>query len=98
MSFLVTRPPAPVPGTREGSTPCSSAIFRTTGETKARGSPGAAAAGAGAAGGGAGAAAGLAGAGSGALAAAGSGGETAAPASVSITPTTWFTGTVSPSR
>ena len=33
MSFLVTRPPVPVPGTRPGSTPCSAAIRATTGET-----------------------------------------------------------------
>ena len=34
MSFFVTRPPAPVPGTVDGSTPCSAAIRATTGETK----------------------------------------------------------------
>ena len=33
MSFFVTRPPRPVPGTCAGSTPCSDAIFATTGET-----------------------------------------------------------------
>src|SRR6266480_1359054 len=33
MSFLVTRPPRPVPRTWLGSTPCSEAIFATTGET-----------------------------------------------------------------
>jgi hypothetical protein len=34
MSFFVTRPPRPVPCTWLGSTPCSEAIFATTGETK----------------------------------------------------------------
>jgi hypothetical protein len=34
MSFFVTRPPRPVPGTLETSTPCSAAIRATTGETK----------------------------------------------------------------
>src|SRR6185437_15189888 len=34
MSFLVTRPPRPEPGTWFGSTPCSDAILATTGETK----------------------------------------------------------------
>ena len=34
MSFFVTRPPRPVPGTLETSTPCSEAIRATTGETK----------------------------------------------------------------
>ena len=33
MSFFVTRPPVPLPGTRLGSTPCSAAILATTGET-----------------------------------------------------------------
>src|SRR6266545_562456 len=33
MSFFVTRPPRPVPCTRLGSTPCSDAIFATTGDT-----------------------------------------------------------------
>ena len=33
MSFLVTRPPVPVPGTCAGSIPCSEAIRATTGET-----------------------------------------------------------------
>jgi hypothetical protein len=33
MSFFVTRPPRPVPCTFVGSTPCSEAIFATTGET-----------------------------------------------------------------
>ena len=33
MSFFVTRPPAPVPGTRPGSTPCSDAMRATTGDT-----------------------------------------------------------------
>ncbi len=33
MSFLVTRPPWPVPGTEPTSTPCSAAIRATTGET-----------------------------------------------------------------
>ena len=33
MSFFVTRPPRPVPGTCAGSTPCSEAIRATTGET-----------------------------------------------------------------
>ena len=36
MSFLVTRPPVPVPCTAFGSTPCSDAIRATTGETKVR--------------------------------------------------------------
>ena len=36
MSFFVTRPPVPVPGTAFGSTPCSAAIRATTGETKVR--------------------------------------------------------------
>jgi hypothetical protein len=34
MSFFVTRPPVPVPGTLPGSIPCSEAIRATTGETK----------------------------------------------------------------
>ena len=34
MSFLVTRPPRPLPGTCCTSTPCSEAIRATTGETK----------------------------------------------------------------
>jgi hypothetical protein len=34
MSFFVTRPPAPVPGTADGSTPCSAAMRATTGDTK----------------------------------------------------------------
>ncbi len=34
MSFFVTRPPVPVPGTAAGSTPCSAAIRATTGDTK----------------------------------------------------------------
>ena len=34
MSFFVTRPPRPVPCTWLGSTPCSDAIFATTGDTK----------------------------------------------------------------
>ncbi len=34
MSFFVTRPPRPVPGTLETSTPCSAAMRATTGETK----------------------------------------------------------------
>ena len=33
MSFFVTRPPVPVPGTWAGSIPCSEAIRATTGET-----------------------------------------------------------------
>ena len=33
MSFFVTRPPVPVPGTTDGSIPCSAAIRATTGET-----------------------------------------------------------------
>ncbi len=33
MSFFVTRPPEPVPGTCEGSIPCSDAMRATTGET-----------------------------------------------------------------
>src|SRR5919112_5612460 len=36
MSFLVTRPPVPVPGISAISTPCSSAIRRTTGEERVR--------------------------------------------------------------
>ena len=36
MSFLVTRPLMPVPSMREMSTPCSSAILRTTGEERTR--------------------------------------------------------------
>ena len=36
MSFLVTRPPPPVPGTCVGSMPCSAAIRATTGETNER--------------------------------------------------------------
>src|SRR5262245_20515512 len=100
MSFLVTRPPEPVPGTRPGSIPCSAAIFRTTGETNAASSEPAGGSGSGAflgaagRGGEAGAALGgsaFAGAGRGSFAVA------AAPASVSITATTWLTGTVSPS-
>ena len=35
MSFFVTRPPEPVPGTWDGSTPCSEAIRATTGDTNA---------------------------------------------------------------
>ena len=34
MSFLVTRPPRPVPSICAGSIPCSAAIRATTGETK----------------------------------------------------------------
>jgi len=34
MSFFVTRPPVPVPGTTDGSIPCSAAIRATTGDTK----------------------------------------------------------------
>src|SRR3954447_5009307 len=34
MSFLVTRPPDPEPGTCDGSIPCSAAILATTGEMK----------------------------------------------------------------
>ena len=33
MSFFVTRPPVPVPGTVDGSTPCSAAMRATTGDT-----------------------------------------------------------------
>jgi hypothetical protein len=33
MSFFVTRPPVPVPGTSDGSMPCSAAIRATTGDT-----------------------------------------------------------------
>src|SRR5918993_239873 len=36
MSFLVTRPPVPVPGISAISTPCSSARRRTTGEERVR--------------------------------------------------------------
>ncbi len=39
MSFLVTRPPRPVPGTRPTSTLCSAAMRATTGETKVLPSP-----------------------------------------------------------
>ena len=46
MSFFVTRPPAPVPGTVVGSTPCSPAMRATTGETKVRPFPADAATGA----------------------------------------------------
>ena len=74
MSFFVTRPPRPVPGTWETSTPCSDAIRATTGETKLLPSPfapGSAGAGAGAGvGGSAGAASGSCGVGVSALAAA----------------------------
>ena len=42
MSFFVTRPPVPVPGTALGSTPCSAAIRATTGDTKVRPFPDAA--------------------------------------------------------
>ena len=72
MSFLVTRPPRPVPGTWETSTLCSDAIRATTGETKLLPSPlapGSAGAGAGV-GGSAGAASGSCGVGVSALAAA----------------------------
>src|SRR6185436_15159593 len=34
MSFFVTRPPVPVPGTTDGSIPCSAAIRATTGDTQ----------------------------------------------------------------
>ena len=109
MSFFVTRPPVPVPGTVEGSMPCSAAMRATTGETNvfpfpvAAGATGAGAAagsatGAAAGGGGAGAAAigsGGAGTGSGA-AGAGSTGAGAAPAGV-MTARTVPTSTVSPS-
>ena len=73
MSFFVTRPPVPVPGTVEGSMPCSAAMRATTGETNVFPFPVAAGAtGAGAAAGSAtGAAAGAGGAGA---AATGSGG------------------------
>ena len=47
MSFFVTRPPAPVPGTWLGSTPCSDAMRATTGETNVLPLPLAAAAAAG---------------------------------------------------
>jgi len=33
MSFFVTRPPVPVPGITDGSTPCSAAMRATTGDT-----------------------------------------------------------------
>ena len=36
MSFFVTRPPRPVPGTAAGSTSCSAAMRATTGETNVR--------------------------------------------------------------
>ena len=36
MSFFVTRPPVPVPGTAVGSMPCSEAIRATTGEMNVR--------------------------------------------------------------
>ncbi len=42
MSFLVTRPPVPVPVTVCGSTPCSAAMRATTGETNVRPFPDAA--------------------------------------------------------
>ena len=47
MSFFVTRPPVPVPGTWLGSTPCSDAMRATTGETNVLPLPLAAAAAAG---------------------------------------------------
>jgi hypothetical protein len=70
MSFFVTRPPAPVPVTAAGSTPCSDAIRATTGETKLFPFPPAACEGAGALGAGSGAA----GAGSATASGAGAGG------------------------
>ena len=108
MSFFVTRPPVPVPGTVEGSMPCSAAMRATTGETNvfpfpvAAGVTGAGAAagsttGAAAGGGGAGAATGSGGAGTGSGAAgAGSTGAGAAPAGV-MTARIVPTSTVSPS-
>ena len=66
MSFFVTRPPVPVPGTDVGSIPCSAAMRATTGETKVLPLPAAGAATGGAGGAGAGAAATGAGSGSGA--------------------------------
>src|SRR6187551_966901 len=106
MSFLVTRPPRPVPGTALTSTPCSAAIRATTGETNVLPSaPPSVGAGAGAAGAGAAACgAGAAGSGSGSGAAGASsfgssvaggagGAEPAGPMTASFVPTS----TVSPS-
>ena len=107
MSFLVTRPPRPVPGTALTSTPCSEAMRATTGETNVLpsaapsvGAGGAGAAGAGAAACGAGAGSGaVSGSGSGSGAAGGSsaagagGAEPAGPITASFVPTS----TVSPS-
>ena len=67
MSFLVTRPPVPVPGTTVASIPCSAAIRATTGETKVFPLPVAAGAAAGGAACATGAAAGAGAAGGGAL-------------------------------
>ena len=110
MSSFVTRPPSPVPGTRERSTLWSLAILRTSGDdfcfcpsaalSGTAGACGATAAGAGtgaeAATGAGGAAATAAGAMGATGATGGAGAATAAPASP-ITATTEFTGTVSPS-
>jgi hypothetical protein len=111
MSFLVTRPPVPVPGTTTGSIPCSAAIRATTGETNvlpfpAEAEAGVAAAGGGAATGGSGAVIGTSGAtkdgcsmatGAGVAAGGGdSGAATSAPAGA-MTASTVPTSTVSPS-
>src|SRR5579884_1435140 len=113
MSFFVTRPPEPVPGTWEGSIPCSPAILATTGETNALPLPedcsaaggaaeGSGAVGAGVSAGDAASASASAVAGSGASSAAGAGGSgSAAGASAAaeppICPSFVPTSTVSPS-
>ena len=76
MSFFVTRPPVPVPGTAAGSTLCSAAMRATTGDTKVL--PFSAASGATGAAGGAGAASACTGSGAGGATAAGSGSAGAA--------------------
>ena len=107
MSSRVTRPPAPEPVTRAMSTPCSAAIFRTSGvervlsrSSRVSSPPAAGAGGAGAGAGAAGAGASEAGgARSGAASGAGAAGasDTAADASVSMRATIVLTSTVSPS-
>src|SRR5579859_7129098 len=109
ISCLLTRPPAPVPGTLVRSMPCSLAIRRTSGEECTRApsfealAAGATAAGCGVGGGticgfGAGAGAGAAAAAGAAFAGAGAGaGAAAAEPAASITATTVLMGTVWPS-
>ena len=104
MSFFVTRPPVPVPGTALGSTPCSAAIRATTGDTKVRPFPAAAGCACGSAwgagvgaGGESGSAAAAGATGSGAAGAGSAAGSTTADPAGAITASTVPTSTVSPS-